>query len=568
MIQRRLRAITGLLILGILLSFTTTTNSRQSGRERQPHRITASNKTRLVLLIVIDQFRYDYLERFADLFGAGGFRRLMNQGALFTNANYSYIPTFTAPGHAAIATGSVPAANGIVGNVWFDREAGRVRVMVSDPAAHLVTDKGPARSDGAFSPRNLIGSTLGDQIRLSNNFQSKVVAVSLKDRAAILPGGQRPTGVFWFSEDTGTFVSSDYYSKELPGWVKKFNASERPDRYFGKKWERALTANAYRRSQSQRPPVQSSVLGSKFPYILTGGEEIAGPKFYNAFQLTPFASEYLADFARAAVESESLGTDDFPDLLSISFSSPDLTGHYYGPDSEEIEDTFIRLDRAIANFLSFIDRRVDPSNTIIAVTGDHGVAPVPEYLRAVGFDADRIDGRALAAGVNQALVARYGEGKWVAGFVNDQLYLDRKLLDAGKIDLDEAERIAGEAALRVPGIITYFTRKQILEGRVGGRSLDRRVVNGFNRARSGDVWIITKPFAFISEGSLATTHGSAYSYDTHVPVIIVGRGIRPGRYRAECSPSDIAPTVASLLGVEPPANCVGRVLTEALERSR
>jgi hypothetical protein len=561
--NRTLIRITVVLLLSLSLGLGSSDAQRQTPARSGAAR-SATTTPKLVLLIVVDQFRYDYLERFEDLFGNGGFKRLMNEGALFTNANYDYVPTFTACGHAAISSGSVPAQNGIVGNAYFDRESGKLRVMVADDSAHLVTGKGVSDRGGAASPRTLLGTTIGDQMRLSNNFQSKVVAVSLKDRSAVLPGGQRPTGAFWFSEADGQFVTSDYYSRELPAWVKKFDAGGRVDKYFGMKWDRVMPADAYKSAQAENLPSQRSALGSRFPYVVKGGEEKPGPRFYNAFTLTPFASEYLAEFGKAAVEAESLGADEYPDLLSISFSSPDLTGHYYGPDSQEILDTYIRLDRVIADLLGYIDKKVGLANTVIAVTGDHGVAPVPEYMKSKGFDAGRVPGREIVDAVNKALGARFGEGKWILNFVNDQLYIDQKLIAEKKADPAEAERVAGEAALAAEGVVNYFTRSQIVGGRMPVGALARRVTNGFNRERSGDVWLITKPLYFFAEGDLPTTHGSAYNYDTHVPVVFFGWAVRPGRYNSDCSPSDIAPTLAALLSIEPPSNRTGRVLVEAL----
>ncbi|HEV8482381.1 MAG TPA: alkaline phosphatase family protein, partial [Blastocatellia bacterium] len=326
-----------------------------SAKRSAPH---TDRAPKLVLVITVDQFRYDFLERFGRLFGRNGFRRLMTGGAVFTNANYDYIPTYTAPGHAAIFTGAGPAQNGIVGNLWFDRDTGKLRVMVSDLSSRMVTDTGVTGEPGVASPRVLIGDTIGDQLRLSNNFRSKVIAVSLKDRAAVLPGGHRPNGAFWFDTPRGAFVTSDYYSKELPPWVKQFNSSQGPARYFGVKWVRSLKPEAYRIAQAQNTPVQKTALGTEFPYTITGGDEKPGAKFYAAFEMTPFASEYLADFAKAAIQAESLGSDEFPDLLSVSFSSPDLAGHFYGPDSQEIEDTYVRLDGVIADLLNYIDRKV------------------------------------------------------------------------------------------------------------------------------------------------------------------------------------------------------------------
>jgi len=555
------------IIVGLLLALAILQSPTDAQRGQSRATSARSSKPKLVLLIVVDQFRYDYLERFGDLFGSGGFKRLLNDGALFTNANYDYVPTFTACGHAAISTGSVPSYNGIVGNAWFDRASGKVRIMVADDAAHLVTSRGPSPTAGSSSPKTLIGTTIGDQIRLSNNFQSKVVAASLKDRAAILPGGQHPSGAFWFNEQNGEFVSSDYYFKELPEWVKKFDGSVRPDKYFAMKWDRLLPAPAYKRAQAENLPLQKSALGTHFPYVVNGGEETPGIKFYTAFEISPFASEYLADFAKAAVDAESLGGDDFPDLLSVSFSSPDLVGHYYGPDSQEILDSYVRLDRVIADLLSFLDKKVGMANMVIALTGDHGVAPVPEYMRSRGFDAARLLSRAAVDAANKALSARFGEGKWVLSFINDQLYLDRKLIEEKKVEPAEAERIAGEAAIVTQGVVNYYTRNQIVSGRMPRDPIARRVQNGFNRERSGDVWLVTKPLSFFDEGGLPTTHGSAYNYDTHVPVIMVGAGLRAGRYNADCTPSDIAPTIAALLGVEPPSNRTGRVLVEALAQT-
>lgn len=513
----------------------------------------------LVLAIVVDQFRYDFLLRFGDSFGSRGFRRLIDQGAVFANCNYDYVPTYTAPGHAAIFTGSVPMYNGIVGNTWFDRGSSRVRVMVSDDSVKTLRSPSaatPASQPPGVSPRNLIGTTIGDQLRLSNSLRSKVVGASFKDRSAILPGGKRPNGAYWFEAPSGTFVSTDYYFKDLPAWVNRFNETVRPDRHFGAKWEALLPSKV----GDDQPDLRNSLLGKGFPYTIDGGEQKPGPRFYSAFELSPFASEYLADFARAAIEAESLGRDEFPDLLSISFSTPDLIGHSYGPDSREVAETYVRLDRVVADLLDYVERTVGLTNTIVFVTADHGVSPIPERLQSLGFDAGRLSSREVVDVVNSALVARFGEGKWVLAFVNDQLYLDRSLISERKLNSADVQRAAGEAALGIPGIIDFFTRDQITEGRMTTAEVSRRVVNGFNRIRSGDVWLITKPFTFVAEGSLATTHGSPYSYDTHVPLILFGAEVKPGRYDFACSPSDIAPTLASLLRVEPPANHVGRVL--------
>jgi len=526
--------------------------------------------TKLVVVIVIDQFRYDYLERFKAVLGTRGLRRLIDRGALFTNANYNYVPTYTAPGHAAIFTGSVPAQNGIVGNNFYDRDSDSERVMVSDNVAKVVTSYGTqsyTKATKPASPRVLIGTTIGDQMKLATNFKSKVVALSLKDRAAVLPGGKNANGAYWFDASSGSLVSSDYYFPEMPSWVNKFNSEGHADKYFGKTWDRLLDASSYTNTQGVTTDVKGSPLGRHFPYLINGlGEEKPGEEFYKEFQYTPFANEYLSDFAKAAIEGESMGTDEIPDLLAISFSTPDLVGHAYGPDSEEVQDVYIRLDRVIADFLDYLDQRIGLSRILIAVTADHGVSPIPALLSLNRIEAAVIDPTKCKEAVNKALSERFGEGKWVLALVNDQVYLERKLITEKKLDSGEVERAAGEALLTIPGIIRYFTRSQILNGQMPAGLISQRISNGFNPQRSGDVWLITNPYNFLAEGEIATTHGSPYNYDSHVPIILCGPGIRQNRYHTECSPVDIAPTLCDLIGVEPPPSRSGRVLSEAINQ--
>lgn len=525
-------------------------------------------KPRLVVVIVVDQFRADYLDRFHDLFGKKGFRRLTDGGADFTDANYDYVPTYTAPGHAAVFTGADPAQNGIVGNSWFDRSTGETHAMVFDPTVHLVTADGVSGQGGAPGPRLLIGTTIGDQMRLANHFRSRVIAISQKDRAAVLPGGRHPNGAYWFDAKRGEFVTSDYYATALPDWVKRFNREHGPARYFGRHWERLRPARDYARAQTRAEepaaPGRYPALGG----VVTGGLRQPGPDFYAAFYMSPFATEQLAELAETAVVAESLGVDDDPDLLAVSFSTPDLVGHTYGPDSQEVEDTYLRLDATIAGLLDFINAHVGLSRTIIAVTGDHGVCPVPEYLQAHGIDAGRVSPKAVEAAVRDALAAHFGKGDWLFAMENSQLFLNDDLIRERKLDPEDMQRVAGDAAMTVEGMAAYFTRAQIENGDLPAGTVAERVANGFDPARCGDVCLVPRPFYFLSEGGAATTHGSPYDYDTHVPVVLFGPGVRPGRYDTACSPCDIAPTLAALLGVEPPPERTGRVLAEAIASSR
>ena len=531
-------------------------NRRGAARASNPNK-----KVRLVVGIVIDQFRADYLTRFEDLFGEGGFRRLLRGGAVFTNARYIHTPTYTACGHATFMSGATPALNGIVGNEWYERETGKRVTSVLDAG---VKPLGGREGAAGASPARLLSSTLGDELRLSSQSQSKVVGIALKDRSAILPAGKRPNGAYWYDSQVGAFVSSTYYFSDLPEWVKKFNREQRPDRYFGATWDRLLPEAAYRRSLPDDSAYEKSSLGgNKFPYQVTGGEAAPGPKFYSQFELTPFANEYTVAFARAAIEAEGLGADDQTDLLTVSFSANDILGHAYGPYSQEVEDMTVRTDRVFADFFNYLDQRIGLENTLIALTADHGVAPVPEQARDLGIGG-RLDPKAVTDAIEGALDGRFGEEKWVLSFVNSNVYLDQEAVARRKLDRADVEREAGEAVLRLPGIAYCYTRAQIMAGQIPPTPVARSVAHGFFAQRNGDLVVVPAPFFMFGEG-LATTHGTPYGYDAHVPVIFFGAGVAAGHYAVEASPADIAPTLAALLKVEPPSNAVGRILTDALK---
>jgi len=528
--------------------------------QRRVRNDTKPRKVRLVLGIVIDQFRYDYLTRFSDLFEGGGFKRLLNDGAVFTNANYIYIPTVTAPGHATFMSGSIPALNGIVGNEWFDRETGKNVMSISDSSKKLLGGQG----EEAASPFRLIGSTVGDQLRLSNNGKSKVVGIAFKDRAAILPAGKHPNGAYWFNSTSGTFVSSTYYFADLPGWATEFNQSNRPDKYFGARWDRLLPDVAYERSLPDDSPYEKSSRGNKFPHIIRSNESKPGKIFYENFRESPFANEYTVAFAKAAIEGEKLGQDDYPDLLSVSFSANDSVGHTFGPYSQEVEDMTLRTDRVLSDLFSYVEQKVGLANTIIVLTADHGVAPIPEHSRDIGLGGGRFASSGLTTVIQAGLDKRFGAAAWIRATVNSNIYFDYDLIERKKVDRQEIERVGCEAALTFPAVGKCFTRTQLLFGPLPPGGYSEQAARGFNAERSGDMVIVVKPF-FMQRSEVGTTHSTPYSYDTHVPVIFYGADVMAGSYAEPSSPSDIAPTLSSLLGIEPPSNKVGRVLTEAIK---
>jgi arylsulfatase A-like enzyme len=560
-------------------------NKQQVRPARAQTRLEANApRPRLVLLIVVDQFRYDYLERFGDLFVDGGLRRLMRDGALWTEANYDHTPTYTAPGHATLMTGAWPAETGIVGNDWFDRDTGKRVTSVSDEGTKLL---GGEEGATASSPRRLMASTLGDELRLATNDRAKVIGISVKDRSAILPAGRHASASYWFSGKNGAMVSSDYYFNQLPDWARNFDATKPADKYFGARWERLLPESEYLKRAGADSPAWETLVDApgdtnSFPHIIKGGAERPGPDFYEALDYSPFSNDLLVDFAKEAITNEHLGEDEETDLLTVSFSANDYVGHRFGPYSQEAMDMTLRVDRQIAALLDFVNARVGPGRTIVAFSADHGVAPIPEHANMLGLPGGRIMNADVLRAIRLGLTARYNpknaqpdptadyilkykEGdKFKDAFFNGNVYFNTVALKRDGVEMEEIERVAGEAAMTVPGIRRYFTRAQLERGAVSPEDpLARRVLHGFYARRSGDVVFIYEPFKYLLDSPVLATHGSPYSYDTHVPVMIMGDGITPGRYKQPATPSDIAPTLAALLRVQAPSNCVGRVLTEA-----
>jgi predicted AlkP superfamily pyrophosphatase or phosphodiesterase len=524
-----------------------------------------------VLLVVVDQFRYDYLERFGDLFAAGGLRRLLREGASWTEANYDHVPTETAPGHATLMTGAWPAETGIIANDWYDRETNRRVNNVLDESVRLI---GGAPGERASSPRSLLVSTVGDELKLATGGRSKVVGVSFKDRSAILPAGRMADAAYWYSWQTGQFVSSSYYFDRLPDWASAFNAARPADKFFGQTWDRLLDRAEYeRRAGADDVPWEKGDgrTPTTLPQRVTGGLRAPGPDFYNELGVSPFSNDLLLAFAEQAIAGEHLGEDADTDLFTISFSANDLVGHRYGPYSHESMDITLRVDRQIEQLLSYVDARVGLRNTLVIFTADHGVAPYPDYAARMRLPGGYIPIKDLLTAANNRLSVRFGKGDkektadYLLTFDKGQFYFNRAALDRDGVRQEEAERVVGEAALTVPGVSRFFTRTQLVSGAVSpADAVARRVLHGFNPRRSGDVVIIQEPFKYMTESTNSAAHGTPYSYDTHVPLVIAGAGVAPGRYAEAATPADIAPTVARLLRVQPPSNAVGRVLAEAL----
>jgi len=491
---------------------------------------------RLVLLVAVDQMRYDYLPRFASAF-TGGFRRLARDGAVFTNAHLDHYPSVTAVGHAAMLTGAPPSISSIIGNDWYDRALKRNVTSVEDPGTQLL---GAGAGTGS-SPHRLRVSTVGDELKMAHP-GSRVIGISHKDRSAILMGGRMADLALWWDTKTGAFVSSTWYAPELPKWAADFNARRPADAWLGREW-RALGEGG-------------AVLG-RMP-------DTPGPAYYGSLYSSAFGNELLVSLAEAALEGERLGSRETTDVLAVSFSCNDAVGHDQGPHSAEVRDITVRTDLALDRLLAAIDRRVGLSRTLVVVTADHGVAPVPEQMSTWKMPAGRLSRAELEKAVVDALEKAFGPGPWLEGRAGSALYLNRALVAERGLDPTVVERRAASGAETVAPVWRTYTRSQILEGRVPPDPWSRRVLLSFHRERSGDVEVLLEPYWMSS--SSGTTHGTAYSYDTHIPLMVMGPGIRPGRHDRAVVLNDLAPTLATLLGIETPSGSSGQALAEILER--
>lgn len=522
---------------------------------------TAAVRPRLVVVIAVDQLRADYLERFRPFFGRGGFNLFLQRGASFPSARFEHATTSTCPGHAVMLTGSYGAVNGIIGNDWYDAQARREVYCAADTTVRLIGSDGEGRS-----PRNLRGTTVGDLLKIATGGRSRVLTVSAKDRSAIMLGGHLGDAAYWM-EDT-LFVTSTYYRPDLPEWARALNASGKVTSYFGKPWDRLHPAAAYAMVGPDDVPTEADEggMGRVFPHPIGGGPT-PGEAFVEAFENSPFSNEVVAEFAMRAVTAEGLGRDTVPDVLGISFSANDRVGHAYGPDSHEVMDVTIRLDRTLAALFAFLDRRVGLANVVMVLTADHGVAPLPEVFAALhpGAAPRRFHPSVVDTVVEAALTARYGpapEPGWVVHHDQPQLYLNLEALATKRIPVEQAQREAKAAILKVAGVHEALTATELDAARAAGsRSAE---VLSFFPGRSGDLYYQMAPYIVVDDEPSGTGHGTPWAYDQQVPVLFYGSGIVPGPRRTPAAVADIAPTLAALLGLTAPGGSQGRVLAEAL----
>jgi hypothetical protein len=536
----------------------------------------SDGQPRLAVLVVFDQLRGDFLSRWQELFQSGGFQRLMKEGAWFTDCHYRHAVTSTGPGHASVVTGCSPRHHGIIGNDWYDRrESAAVNcVQVSDAAAERASRVPPpedpeadlgdgeetrprSRKPRGYSPERLLVPTLADALKEATEGQGKVVSLSFKDRSAILPGGRRPDLCCWADTATGSFVTSRYYRERLPEWVARYNASARADRWFGTVWNRLrpdVDYDRYAGPDDVAAEGLGSYQGRTFPHPL-GFPPLLLKTYYAALYNSPFGNELLLDFARQAVVEEKLGQDDIPDLLCLSFSSNDAVGHCWGPDSHEVLDTTLRSDLIVQELLRFLDEQVGRGRYVLALTADHGICPLPEVARERGLPAARVPSLMVDLGAEKMLQERFSpegsKGKWIEARSAPWYYLDRQTAARAGIEAREVERALADWLAARPPVQAVWTRTQLQQPPCD--PLGQAVWRSFHPERSGDVFVLLKPYHLLMTSPVGTNHGTPYPYDTHVPLLLYGARIRPGVHPQRIGPEATAVLLARALGISPPA---------------
>ena len=540
---------------------------------------------RLVVVVSVDQLPGSYLERFQALFGEGGFRRLMDGGADFRSCQHGQAVTLTGPGHAVILSGAYPLYNGVVGNSWYSRERGTVVGCVEDTRFPVLTAAGGTAT--GVSPLALRASTVGDVLRTATRAAAKVVSVSLKDRAAVLMGGWRPTGAYWYDARTCHFVTSSYYTATLPKWVSDFNAAEPCAAYVGKQWTKLRSDIDYAQfADVDDAPyeVDAFGLGRAFPHQVKENPHLDAAdadKRYAAVVASPFGNDLLLRFALAAMEAEMLGRDAVPDLLAISLSSNDYVGHLYGPHSEEALDMMLRTDRVLADLMQFLDRSVGEGRWVLALTSDHGVAPIPEYLEKVGELRPRPDHYhfnlpAARRQVERGLGERFfGDGRPPEGFPGffvawavrtmPFVYVDRRAPEQlpERPPFDALLRIIAQEIGKLDGVAQVYRRDQRTALAASADVFDQRVYRSWDAANGGDLFIRLEPY-WVDTLLPGTNHGTAYAYDTHVPMLLYGTGIHAGQFYRPVAVVDLASTLSLILRIPPPPYDQGQPLVEAL----
>ncbi|WBL43503.1 alkaline phosphatase family protein [Algoriphagus halophytocola] len=517
-----------------------------------------ANKPKLIVGIVVDQMRQEYLHKYYDRYEEGGFKRLMNEGFMAKNGHYNYIPTYTGPGHASVYTGATPSTHGIIGNNWYVKELGKSIYCAEDSTVSNVG--GTARS-GEISPRNLLSTTVTDELRMATNQRSKVVGVAIKDRGASLPAGHLGDA-YWYEGANGEFMTSTYYYESLPDWVKEFNEQNKPASYLNQTWETLYPGDTYIQSIADDNDFEAAFSGKdtpSFPYDLAALQENNGG--LGMISSTPFGNSLTLDFALAALEGEKMGMGEETDFLALSFSSTDYVGHRFGPTSRELEDTYLRLDQEIKRLLDYLDENYGKGEYLVFLTADHAVADIPSLMQSMNMPGGYLNSGQVKSETNDFLIKNYGPGEWVKNISNDQIFLNEPYILEKGISLADMENALAHFLLRFDGIKEIYT-SSAMRNSFFAKGRPHLVQMGYNQKASGNLMIILESSWLSGSGPTGTTHGSGYTYDTHVPILFYGWNVKAGQTSRYITITDIAPTVSMLLDIKLPSGATGQPILE------
>ncbi len=540
------------LFLFLFASFLFTNNALKAQQKTLP-------KPKLVVGIVIDQMRWDYLYRFYDRYGNDGFKRLMNEGFNCGQAYLDYVPAFTGPGHACIYSGSVPSIHGIAANDWIDTRTQRHWYCVEDTDAVTV---GGSNLAGKMSPKNLLTTTVTDELKLATNQRSRVFAISLKDRGSILPGGHLANGAYWFDDSTGNFISSNYYGDVLPQWLMDFNRKRLPDSFLKKNWEPLYPINTYKQSIADENDFEGFFKGEK---ISTFPHRTDKFKNYLNLRKIPAGNTFSFEAAKACINGENMGGKSFTDFFCLSLSSSDYIGHQFAPNSTEVEDMYLRLDEELAAFLNFLDKKVGRDNYTFFLTADHGAAQNARFLESIKIPAGNFSEFRLHQELDSLLSKTFKKDSLVLGVDNYQIYLNNAAINRAGISRKKLKDALREFLFSKPEI-AYVADLEDMNAAPIPQSIARMIVNGYHRTRSGSIQIILNPGWLNGYGNTGTAHGTWHPYDAHIPLLFYGWGIKKGSSERRVNMQDIAPTISSLLKIQVPDGCIGEVISEVLKK--
>lgn len=518
----------------------------------------SQERPKLVVGIVVDQMKMEYLYRFSDDFSLNGFKRLMNNGYTFHNMHYNYMPTYTAPGHASIYTGATPSTHGIVGNEWFNRAIGKDMYCTDDASVKTIGDG--TDKEGAMSPKNMLSTTITDELRMATNFKGKVIGMSIKDRGAILPAGHFANWAFWYSK-TGAFISSTFYGATLPDWVTQFNQEKKYLNYFNKGWNLLKPIATYNESLPDDNPYEGKIdktTGPVFPYDLN---KIYADKGADALRTTPFGNDILAELAIKAIEKEELGKDEITDFLAVSFSSTDYVGHEFGPRSIELQDTYLRLDQTLATFLAYLDKTVGKDNYLLFLTADHAGAENPNYLKDNKYNVKNVPSKDIVNGLKKHSMDTFGVNL-LKDYSNFNLFFDREIIKEKGLELIKVKQSFKDFLMLQEQVKRVYTEEEIL-ATTGDDYFLSYIARGYDPKQSGDIIVLDKA-GYLEYKDTGTTHGSPNSYDTHVPLLFYGCKVKHGESFNKKVITQIAPTLSQMLKIPFTNGTEAQVLEELL----